>query len=556
MQPRMPRSILKAPPNEGCCRLVTISTDNLLEHLSPLARFCVGTALAAILLGGCGVLPPRLDVPVSTAADPSPDSPLVRMAAASIPAPGLTGVRLMPHAAYSLDARIELIHWAKHSLDIQYYLIANDLTGRLLLRNVRDAAKRGVRVRLLVDDLYTVGADPLFIGLAAFPNVEVRLFNPFCCGRDGLLSKYMASLLDFRRLNHRMHNKLFIADGAMAVAGGRNIADEYFSRSMSGNFVDMDAFIIGAVVPKLERIFDVYWNSPQAYPAGQIIATDRTPMQLQEAFNKLVDEGDQMMKVRMPPDDILGYGSIANDLNTGHFTLQWGMATAFADAPEKVTAMTPEAARRMSVTMNVFDLVTAARSEVVLSSPYLVPGAMGVQALTGLCKRDVKVTILTNSLASNDEPAVHAGYARYRPELLLGGVELYELSPTRVLLDKGLGVAIPGTSVGRLHAKTAVIDRYVVFIGSMNLDPRSDSINTELGIIVRNPELAQDVLRVIDASKLRSAYRLRLGADGHSLEWVTTDEKGEVIFHAEPDTSFLLQFRTMVFSPLIPEQEL
>jgi putative cardiolipin synthase len=523
--------------------------------LPPSTGFGVATALAAFLLAGCGALPQRADVPPSVAATPSPDSPLVRIAEVSTPSPDLTGVRLMPHAAYSLDARIELTRRAKYSLDIQYYLIQNDLTGRLLLRNVRDAAKRGVRVRLLVDDLYTFGADPMFIGLAAFPNIEVRLFNPFCCGREGLLSKYMMSLLDFRRLNHRMHNKLFIADSAMVVAGGRNIADEYFTRSMSGNFVDMDAFIVGSVVPKLARIFDVYWNSAQAYPVAQIIATDRTREELQEDFNKLVDEGDQMMEVRKPPNDILGYGPITDDLEAGRLGLEWGTATAFADTPEKVTATTTEAARSMSVTMNVFDLVTAARSEVVLSSPYFVPGREGVQAFTELRKRDVKVTILTNSLASNDEAAVHAGYARYRSELLRAGVDLYELSATRVLLDKRLDVAIPGTSLGRLHAKTAVIDRFTVFIGSMNLDPRSDSINTELGVIVRSPELAREVVRVINISKLQSAYRLKLGADG-TLEWLTMDSKGEVILDTEPDTTFLLRLQTMVFSPFVPEQEL
>jgi putative cardiolipin synthase len=531
------------------------SLAHALRVLLSSAGFRVGSTLSAIVLAGCGALPQRMDVPTSIAANPSPDSPLVRIAQVSTPSPELSGFRLMPHAAYSLDARIQLTHRAKYSLDIQYYLIQNDLTGRLLLRNVRDAAKRGVRVRLLVDDLYTVGADPMFIGLSAFPNVEVRLFNPFCCGREGLVSRYMASLMDFRRVNHRMHNKLFIADGAMAVAGGRNIADEYFARSMSGNFVDMDAFIIGAVVPKLESIFDTYWNSPHSYPVAQIVATDRNREQLQEDFNKLVDEGDQMMKVSMPPNDVLGYGPITEDLDAGRLGLEWGKASAFADSPDKVIAMTAEAARSMSVTMNVFDLVTAARKEVVFSSPYLVPGKTGVQAFTNLCRRDVKITILTNSLASNDEAVVFAGYARYRTELLRAGVDLYELSPTRVLLNKRLDVAVPGTSIGRLHAKTAVIDRSMVFVGSMNLDPRSDSINTELGIIVNSPELAHEVLRVINVSKLQSAYRLRLGADG-SLEWLTTDDNGEVILHAEPDTTFMLRLQSVVFSPFIPEQEL
>jgi putative cardiolipin synthase len=520
------------------------------------AAFGAGAVLVALLSSGCGALPLRSDAPVSIAAEPPRDSPLARMAAKSVAAPELSGFRLMPHAAYSFDARIQLTRRAERSLDIQYYLIANDLTGRMLLRNVRDAAKRGVHVRLLVDDLYTSGADSMFIGLAAFPNVEVRLFNPFCCGRGGFVSKFAASLLDFRRVNHRMHNKLFIADAAMAVAGGRNIADEYFIRSMSANFVDMDAFFVGGVVTKLERIFDTYWNSPQAYPIADIVSTELTAGQLQERFDRLVDEGDQMMEVRMPPSDILGYGSIADELAGDRLTLLQGMATAFADAPVKVMASSREEASRMSVTMNVFDLVRAARSDVALSSPYFVPGSMGVQALANLRARDVKVTVLTNSLASNDEPSVHAGYARYRSQLLRVGVDLYELSATRVVHDKRFDVSAPGASLGRLHAKTAVIDRSIVFIGSMNLDPRSDSINTELGIIVRSPELAGEVLHVIEETVRRNAYRLQFGADDQALEWVATEDSGEVVFHAEPDTSFLLQLRSLLLGPFVSEQEL
>jgi putative cardiolipin synthase len=522
----------------------------------PSILFRLTLSCCGLLLAACGALPQRAESPPETATQPAPDSPLVRIAQASTPSPELSGFRLMPLAAYSLDARIELTRRAKYSLDIQYYLIQNDRTGRLLLRNVRDAAKRGVRVRVLVDDLYTFGGDPMFIGLSAFPNVEVRLFNPFCCGRDGLMSKYAASLFDFRRLNHRMHNKLFIADGAIVVAGGRNIADEYFTRSMSGNFVDMDAFIVGAVVPKLMSIFDIYWNSVHAYPVTQIIATDRSREQLQQDFNRLVDEGDQMMAVKMPPIDILGYGPITDDLDAGRLGLEWGKAVAFADSPNKVSATTPEQARSMSVTMNVFDRVRVAHSEVMLSSPYFVPGKMGVQAFTDLCERGVKVTVLTNSLASNDEPLVHTGYARYRVELLRAGVDLYELSPTRVLLNKRLDLAIPGASAGRLHAKTAVIDRSMVFIGSMNLDPRSDSTNTELGVIIESPEFAREVLRVIQITKLQSAYRLQFGPDGQSLEWLTADANGEVILKSEPDTTFFLRFENMVLGPFVPEQEL
>jgi len=190
----------------------------------------------------------------------------------------------------------------------------------------------------------------------------------------------------------------------------------------------------------------------------------------------------------------------------------------------------------------------------VLSSPYFVPGTMGVQAFAGLRKRDVKVTVLTNSLASNDEPLVHTGYARYREELLRSGVDLYELSPTRTTQNKRL--MIPGASKGRLHAKTAVIDRRLVFIGSMNLDPRSASKNTELGIIIDSPELAKEVLRVIHISKLQSAYRVRLGETTGSLEWLTMDDDKEVILSTEPDTTFWSRVQNWLFAPFVPEQEL
>ena len=519
--------------------------------LSPLGALAL---LAALGLAGCGTLPREVERPPSSALKPSPDSALVQIAQASIPAPDLSGFRLMPHGFYSLDARIELARRARHSLDLQYYHIHNDKTGHLLLRNVRDAALRGVRVRLLVDDLYTTGGDELFIGLAAFPNVEVRLFNPFCCGRGSLLGKYTASLADFGRLNRRMHNKLFIADGAIVVAGGRNIADEYFMRSASDNFVDMDAFIVGAVVPQLAGIFDTYWNSPQVYPVQSIIRTNLDRETLRRHFDSLVDEGEQMMSLTLPAIDILGYGPISEDLEAGRLGLIWGKAVAFADSPAKATAQSDEMARSMSVSMNVMDRVMASKDEVVIVSPYFIPGHRGVQAFSDLRKRNVKVTILTNSLGSNDEPLVHTGYARYRPQLLKSGVDLYELSPMGIQQNKRL--MFPGMSLGRLHAKTAVIDRSMVFIGSMNLDPRSASKNTELGIIAESPQLAKEVLRVIHISKLQSAYRVRFGPDGESLEWLTMNDDGEVVLSTEPETSLLQRLKHFLLTPFIPEDQL
>jgi putative cardiolipin synthase len=508
--------------------------------------------LASVLLSACGALPTQVDRSFSLAQQPSADSPLVRIAQDSSPAPTLTGFRLMPDGFYSLDARIQLARRARYSLDVQYYLIQGDRTGRLLMRNLRDAALRGVRVRLLVDDLYTVGGDPMFRGLAAFPNVEVRLFNPFCCARQSVVSKYVASIADFRRLNHRMHNKLMIADGVAAVMGGRNIADEYFTRSATSNFVDMDVFIVGPVVRQLAGIFDVYWNSPQVYPVEAILGITPDREEARRSFDHLVDDGEQMMSLVLPPFDILGYGPISDDLDAGRLGLVWGTAVAFADQPAKVLATSAEMARSMSAQMNIMDRVMVSKSEVVISSPYFVPGRMGVRAFGDLRKRNVKVVILTNSLAANDVPLVHTGYARYRVELLRTGVDLYELSPTRIQRNERL--MLPGMSLGRLHAKAAVIDQSTVYIGSVNLDPRSESTNTELGILAECPELAREVIRVINISKLQSSYRLRFAPDGQSLEWLATDDQGDVVFSEEPEVTPFMRLQSMLLAPFVPEQ--
>jgi putative cardiolipin synthase len=275
---------------------------------------------------------------------------------------------------------------------------------------------------------------------------------------------------------------------------------------------------------------------------------------LQRDFNRRVDEGEQMMSLTPPPVDILGYGPIREDLDAGRLGLIRGKATAFADSPSNVTAMTDEAARSMSVSMNVMDTVMKSNSEVILSSPYFIPDPMGVQAFGELTKRNVKVTILTNWLASNDEPLVHTGYARYRAELLKEGIDLYELSPTRI--QKAKRLMFPGMSLGRLHANTAVIDRSTVLIESMNLDPRWASNNTELGIIAESPLLAKEVSRVMHISKLQSAYRLRFGPDGHSLEWLAMDAEGDVLLTEEPDVTPLMRFQNMLLAPFVPEQQL
>ncbi|MEO7115040.1 MAG: phospholipase D family protein [Caldimonas sp.] len=490
----------------------------------------------------------------SSALAPDPESPLVKIARRSTPSPEQTGVRLLPLGAYSLDTRLQLAQRATRSLDVQYYVLENDPTGRLLMKALRDASQRGVRVRLLVDDLYTQHSDALLRGLASFPNIEVRLFNPFCCNRSaGVAGRYAASIFDFGRLNHRMHNKLFIADGVMAVAGGRNIADEYFLRSQEANFVDMDAFVIGAVVGEMSSIFDRYWNSEVVYPIQDV----GEPLGDRPARARAFDNTLAILPPSPPPDppetDLLGYGPLSEEFDAGQVGLEWGIARAFADPPEKLLAMTPKIAFEMSVTNDVMMQVWQAKSDLVLTSPYMIPGETGMKSFELLEKGKVKVTVITNSLAATDEPLVHTGYARYRVAMLRAGVELYELSPTRTQHTKRLGMF--GSSLGRLHAKTAVIDKKKIFIGSMNLDPRSASTNTEFGMFIESPALAKELLRVINISKLESAYRLRLAPGSRtSLQWLTIEDDKEMILAVEPESTFWLRVHNMLLGWFVPEK--
>ena len=303
---------------------------------------------------------------------------------------------------------------------------------------------------------------------------------------------------------------------------------------------------------QLASIFDVYWNSPQAYSVDAIVGGSADRDEAMKAFSHLVDDGEQMRSLVLPSFDILGYKPISDDFDAGRLGLVWGTAVAFADQPGKVMATSAEMARSMSAQMNVMDRVMESESEVVISSPYFIPGAMGVRAFGDLRTRNVKVTILTNSLAANDEPLTHAGYARYRVELLRTGVDLYELSPTRIQRNKEL--MFPGASLGRLHAKTAVIDQSMVYMGSVNLDPRSESTNTELGLFARCPELAKQVIRVINISRLQSSYRLRFAPDGQSLEWLAIDDEGEVVLSQEPEAPLFMRLQNMLLAPFVPEQ--
>lgn len=540
-----------------------------LLGLGPLSTPCVGllrrtlqqaarraatvsVLIAGLLAAGCAGLPQVDRNAIATTAIPgSTDTTLGRIAERSRPSPELTGFRVMPMGTFSLDTRLELAARAERTLDIQYYHVASDETGRYFLRMLRDAARHGVRVRLLIDDLYTTGEDELLLGFAAHPNVQLRVFNPFVRGRDfGQLGRFVVAPGQWGRLNHRMHNKLVIADGAMAVLGGRNIANEYFLRGPTQNFVDMDLFTVGAIVPHLARVFDSFWNSDAVYPIESITSSPLPAQALRDYFDRATDPSVTPGPDPLPPNDVLGYGPVSEDLDAGRLGLIWGTASVIADIPLKVQASAEEL-KMSGVTYNVLAAMRTARREVLVSSPYLVPGERGMALIRDLRGRGVKVSVLTNSLASTDEPLVHIGYSRYRPEMVDLGVAVHELSSSRL----GRNPRQPrlfGKSLGRLHAKLVVIDKERLFIGSMNLDPRSQSTNTEIGLLIDSPQLAREVSRVIDIDKLQSAYKVTRGPAGN-LRWIAMDSDEETSVDTEPDSTFGLRLRTILLAPLVPE---
>lgn len=512
-------------------------------------------AIALLALGGCASLPEVDRQALTTEAIPlSKTTTLGRIASSYRPAPDQSGFRLMPLGKYSLDTRVQLARRAEVSLDVQYYHWENDETGRWLLRALRDAADRGVRVRLLIDDFYTHGQDELFLAFAAHKNVEVRLFNPFCCLRSqGQATRFLVSVGDWKRVNHRMHNKLFVADGAMAVIGGRNVANEYFLRNTTGeNFIDVDAFAVGWVIAPLQGLFDRYWNADAVYPIHAVTRTDIPAELLRQKFEHWTGPEQTPPPGPLPPTDILGYGPIAEDLDDGKLGLIWADAYVFADHPDKpFDGEADGELQDTSVTFNVFEALRKAERDLVISSPYLVPGKVGMELLRELRSRNVHVVAMTNSLGSTDEPIVHIGYTRYRERMLELGVDLYEISGSRVKRNRRENLF--GASLGRLHAKVAVVDKKTLFVGSMNLDPRSATINTELGAVIHSPELAREMIRIIDIDRLQSAYRLQLNAQGDSCEWLGIEDGQDVVLTEEPDSTFWVRVKLRLLRPFVPE---
>jgi len=441
------------------------------------------------------------------------------------------GIYRLDSGQDALGARIALIERAEKTIDIQSYLIKDDISGNLVALSLAAAADRGVRVRLLMDDALTDEVDSGLLSLDEHGNIEVRVFNPFPRRRSRLISL----LANFNILNRRMHNKSFTVDNQVTVVGGRNLADEYYQSGGEAEFIDEDLLAIGKVVDDVSDGFDEYWNSPEAIPMvafDKMVAHGRVSESVEEA-QRFVDEHSDSAFFKGLNADLI------DKLIAGTLELVAADAEVVQDHPDKVRNLIR---RGPSVTSSYLQkMVSGATDELIVISPYFVPQQQGVDFFGSLVKKGVRVVIISNSLASTNHSSVHAVYARYRKPLLRQGVELYELRPR---------FEATGTDTKlTLHSKVATVDRQTMFVGSFNLDPRSLYLNTEMGMAVKSQELAGAMAESIFKTLPDYAYKLRLSGKGR-LQWLLQTGGVEEVITTEPQTGLWRRFLTKLMSLL------
>lgn len=499
--------------------------------MSRYPGLCFPTLLVAVaLVAGCALpsLEKRSVSSALTAAEAS-RTRLGEALAEKVEQHGQTsGIHVLDNPRDAFAARVLLARAADRTIDVQYYIWQNDVTGTLLLQALSEAAERGVRVRILLDDNGTSGLDDKLITLNASPNIEVRLFNPFAQRK----LKWLGYLTNFGRANRRMHNKSFTADSAASIIGGRNVGDDYFGATNGALKEDLDLLMVGPVVGEVAGDFDKYWASESAYPIELLLPAAKPAASEPTSFARLAanDESaaEYLHAVRSSP--------LARDLINGELALEWAPAKLISDSPAKGVGRTYAPERLVDALDQV--LGDPQRS-LMLVSPYFVPTRAGVDAFVNLAQRGVAVSILTNSLEATDVLPVHAGYAKYRKPLLEAGIRLYELRQLPGGGDRNKSAGPFGSSSSSLHAKTFSIDRQRVFVGSFNFDPRSMHLNTELGVVVESPQLADRFENEFDIRAPEMAYQLELDASGN-LNWLEARADGEEkSYQADPGITLL-----------------
>jgi cardiolipin synthase C len=544
--------------------------------------------LLLVLVNGCAAIPYDYPHSVSSALyRPEVTSLGKKIQAQAVNHPGASGFYLLPTGVDAFSARALMIDRAEKTLDLQYYIFHDDLTGKFVYDRLMAAADRGVRVRLLLDDWHqTPETDWLLATLASHPNIEVRLFNPFGTQRRTLLARALKMGFGPNRLRGRMHNKAFIADNTVAIVGGRNIGAEYFGVGDEFNFYDVDIMAMGPITREVSAIFDDYWNCVLAVPISAFVSRRPDADDLQglrrdlEAQRECLKKSTYWLKVQE--------SELLKQIDAGQVPLVWGQGEVLSDYPLK--CIDPDDSRQtVKMTQKLKGILEEAQSELLMVTPYFVPGQAGMRLFRKMRGRNLTIKIITNSFLSTDAPLAQIGYMRYRHGLLRMGVELYEIKPTMVQLQHdqdhrqfagdfrrlcgafiqgggsliqrgasriqigGSSAQFGGSSRGSLHAKTFVLDRQTVFVGSFNFDPRSMRLDTQNGIVIRSPELG-DQAACLFAKGISPAltYRVTL-VGGDDLVWVGEEDGKEVRYYQEPMSRFLPRLSLRGLSWLTPE---
>lgn len=465
---------------------------------------------------------------------------------------GMSGFRLLDNARQSLAMRLAMVEAAEKTLDLQYYIIHNDMASNLMLEALLRAAERGVRVRFLIDGITFSEVDNDLAILNNQPNISIRVFNPLVKPKIPLLAKFRLGFLDTDQFHKRMHNKALITDNQLAVTGGRNLGDEYFDENPDTNFKDLDVIAAGPITDRISKSFDKYWNDENAFLIADLHPKPSDPEEMAALRRDMKEQWAQKMDAT---GDTLKMERLADVLKSGDLHLIWAKAELSVDVPEKVDVDATEAESESRPLSRMISLLEQSETEFLAVTPYFVPTDAGVDILTGLVDRGMRVKIVTNSLASTDVVAVHTGYRRYREDVIRGGVEMYEYKPIGGQRPKQrlAGASAPPTA--SLHSKAYVIDGYHVVLGSYNLDPRSTELNTELALIIHSPVIAAQVTKLFnDATSPKQSYHVQLVDD--ELIWVTQENGQEKIYKTEPNAGIWRRVEAGFMSLLPIEDQL
>jgi putative cardiolipin synthase len=500
--------------------------------------------ITALLLGlaGCATVDFDYPKPDSSAYQDTSDTYLGRQIEPLIATQpeGYAGFLPISDGIDALSSRLLIAARAEHTIDAQYYLLKKGTSGSAFVDALLRAADRGVRVRLLLDDMFTSGYDAGMAGLDSHPNFEIRIFNPFASRSARLWD----GITSFSRINRRMHNKSFTVDNQITLIGGRNIADEYFGARGDAKFSDLDVMGIGPVVQEVSAMFDDYWNHERSAPIAAFAKLPDDPAAELERLRRELDKArEEVQKTKYAAavvDSVLEY------IEADDSAFTWAPYTLAVDSPDK--GIKSKAAEAKSIKTPLRESLLSAQREIIIISPYFVPLESGIEALSEIQTRGVDVTVITNSLAANNQSSVHGGYAPSRKPLLKAGVRLFELRPDAEV--SGSQVVAASGAKATLHTKAFVVDREEAFIGSFNFDPRSANINTELGVIIRSPKIAEWMAAKVDEGLAAQAFEVFLNEKG-KLRWRGWENGEEVIYDKEPETSWGQRF-TAGFMRILP----